>query len=336
MLLTYDSFNNPGTFRMIATNRLGYDTAEGSFIVVSPTAYTYDTVDTGGRIYHLAADHETGTLYGVRLDVGATAEQGTLVRFRANGGNWTADSPAITAVDNVGVLLDGSVIVNTAPGGLTILDRDTMDSTFDLDLGCTGSHFRSANMPVTLDGRVWLSQARINGPDCLGSPLWGELGSFDPATRTFQLFATPNEPWFVGRFANGPSFLMSRNGERLVMHQESNQNFPPMVYLDASQSALAPTPQDQLGWFRFASASDDGGRMLLDHDRLLNDEFETIGRVAIRLLPFTDSALVAASVLSPDGTRAYVLTHPLSFLAQSPTPAAPLPRVWVRHEWRRR
>ena len=328
MLLTYDSFNNPGTFRMIATNRLGYDTAEGSFVVVSPTAYTYDTVASGGAIAHLAIDHETGTLYGVRL--GDTPQEGSLVRFRSSGGNWTADSPSISAVGNVGVLNDGNVIVNTLPGGLTILDRDTLTSTFNLNLSCTGLHGKSQNMPVTLDGRVWLSRALIN-PGCAGSPRWGELGRFDPDTDAFQLFETPNEPWFVGRFANGPSFVMSRNGERLVMHQESNQNFPPMVYLDASESVLRPTPQDQPNWFQTATSSDDGGRMLFDHDRLVNEEFATVGRVAIPdyTLPFTVGAIPAASVLSPDGSRAYVLTYPVSFIGQSPTPAAPLPRVWV-------
>lgn len=328
VLLTYDSFSTPGTYRMLATSRLGYDTAEGSFVVVAPTAYTYDTVATGGAIAHLAVDHETGTLYGVRLE--DAPEEGSLVRFRSSGGNWTADSPSISAVGNVGVLNDGNVIVNTVPGGLTILDRDTMNSTFTLDLSCTGLHHKSPNMPVTLDGRVWLSRSLIN-PGCAGSPRWGELGRFDPQTEAFQLFETPNEPWFVGRFANGPSFVMSRNGERLVMHQESNQNFPPMVYLDASESVLRPTPQDQPNWFQTAASSDDGSRMLFDHDRLVNDEFATVGRVEIPeySLPFTDAAFRAASVLSPDGSRAYVLTYPVSFIGQETTPTSPLPRVWV-------
>ena len=328
VLLTYDSFNTPGMYRMLATSRLGYDTAEGSFLVVSPTAHTYDTVATGGAIAHLTIDHETGTLYGVRLD--DTPEEGSLVRFRSSSGNWTADSPSISAVGNVGVLNDGNVIVNTVPGGLTILDRDTMSAIFTLDLSCTGLHHKSLNMPVTLDGRVWLSRALIN-QDCAGSPRWGELGWFNPALQTFQLFETENEPWFVGRFANGPSFVMSRNGERLVMHQESNQNFPPMVYLDASESVLRPTPQDQPNWFQTATSSDDGSRMLFDNDRLVNEEFATVGRVEIPpySLPFTDGAFPAASVLSPDGSRAYVLTYPMSFLAQASTPAAPLPRVWV-------
>jgi hypothetical protein len=330
MLVSFASLS-VGAHVMSVGNALGIATATGSAIAVAPTTYAYDTVASGGYVVHLAVDHETGTLYGVRP--GATPAQGTLVRFRPNGGSWTADSPAISAVDNVGVLLDGNVIVNTAPGGLTILDRDTMNPTFSLDLGCTGFHFRSQNMPVTLDGRVWLSQARINGPDCGGSPLWGELGWFDPATQSFQLFETPQEPWFVGRFANGPSFVMSRNGERLVMHQESNQNFPTLVYLDASESVLRPVPGNEPDALQFftASASDDGSRILFEKDRLVNEQFTTIGRVSIPpyMLPFAEQAFRAAAVLSPDGSRAYVLTHPSFFVGEPTTPASPLPRVWV-------
>lgn len=334
LLVSFTSLS-AGEHVVRVNNALGFATATRSTIAVTPTSYAYDTVDSDGRVIYLAVDHETDTLYGVRLGVHDTLDQGTLVRFRPSGGNWVADSPSIAAVDNVGVLLDGNVIVSTQPGGLTILDRDTMNPTFTLDLGCTGFHFRSENMPVTLDGRVWLSQARINGPDCSGSPLWGEVGFFDPASQIFQLFEAPNQPWFAGsRFANGPSFIMSRNGERLVMHQESNQNFPPLVYLDASESVLRPGPADgDIDRFNFqtASLSDDGSRILFEKDRLVNEQFAAIGRVSIPAYasPFVDPALPAAAVLSPDGSRAYVLTYPGSFLAQVPTPATPLPRVWV-------
>jgi hypothetical protein len=51
----------------------------------------------------------------VRLAVdAATTLEGSLARFRPNGANWMVDSPPIAAVDNVGVLLNGNVIVNTA------------------------------------------------------------------------------------------------------------------------------------------------------------------------------------------------------------------------------
>jgi len=327
LVASFDSLS-VGSHVVSVSNALQAATSTGSVLAVTPTPYAYDTVATGGSILHLAMDRETGTLYGVRR--GATAAQGTLVIFRSGGGGWTADAPPIPlqGVDNVGVLLDGDVIVTTGPGSVRVFDRNTFSARHVLDLGCTGSHFRSQNLPVTLDGRAWLSQARIN-PGCAGQPLWGELGWYDKTLGTFQLFDPAVS--FPGRFANGPSFIMSRNGERLIMHLESNQTSPPMVYLDMTEGVLHTTPQDQAAWFQFASTSDDGSRMLFDHDRLLNDQFETVGRVSIPpySLPFIDPALAAASVLSPDGSRAYVLTYPSSFLGQPTTPASPLPRVWV-------
>lgn len=327
LLASFDSLS-VGSHVVSVGNPLGIATSTRSVTAVTPDPYTYATVATGGSIQHLAIDHETGTLYGVRR--GATAQDGTLVRFRAGGGNWTADTPPIpvAAVDNVGVLLNGDVLVTTQPGSVKLLPRDLFNTALAVDIGCTGSHFRSQNLPVTLDGRAWLGQGRIN-PGCAGSPLWGELGWYDPARESFQLFdPTVTSP---GRFANGPSFIMSRNGERLIMHLESNQTSPPMVYLDTTEGVLHTTPQDQDAWFQYASTSDDASRMLFDHDRLLNDRFETVGRVSIPpySLPFADPALAAASVLSPDGSRAYVLTFPSSFLGQPTTPASPLPRVWV-------
>ena len=128
---------------------------------------------------------------------------------------------------------------------------------------------------------------------------------------------------------------MSRNGERLLMHQEANQALPFMVYLDASDSVLRPAPNDgNIDRFNFASASasDDGSRILLDARWVVDEQFAPVGTVSIPpySLPFTDPALPLAAVLSPDGSRAYVLTNPGSYLGQSPPPASPLlPRVWV-------
>jgi hypothetical protein len=327
LVASFDSLS-VGTHVVSVNNALGATTSTSSVLAVTPTPYAYDTVATGGSILQLAMDHETNTLYGVRR--GATTAQGTLVIFRPGGGGWTAEAPPIpiAGVDNVGVLLDGEVIVTTVPGSVRTFDRNTFSPRQTLDIGCSASHFRSQNLPVTLDGRAWLGQGRIN-PGCAGQPLWGELGWYDQTLGTYQLFDPTVS--FPGRFANGPSFIMSRNGERLIMHLEGNQATPPMAYLDTTEGVLHTTPMDQGAWFQFASTSDDGSRVLFDHDRLLNDQFETVGRVSIPQysLPFTDPALPIASVLSPDGSRAYVLTFPSSFRGQPTTPAAPLPRVWV-------
>jgi hypothetical protein len=333
LLVSFDSLD-PGEHLVRLSNALDFSTATRSVVAVTPTPYAYSSVASGGRVTSLAVDPETDTLYGVHFGIGAALDQGTLVRFRPSGGNWLVDSPSIAAVDNVGVLLDGSVIVSTRPGTLVILDRDTLNATFSIDLLCTGVPIRRGSIPVTLDGRVWLSQQQSSSCSGAGLPEFNRLGWFDPSTQAFQLFDQPPEQWFVQLFRFGPSFIMSRNGERLIMDQDSNQSFPPWIYLDASESVLRPVPPpSNLDEFAFetASASDDGSRILLDARFVKNDQFETIGAVSIppHTLPFADTALPAAAVLSPDGSRAYVLTYPSSFHAQPTTPALPLPRVWV-------
>jgi hypothetical protein len=333
LLVSFNSLS-AGTHTVGVNNALGFNTATRNAIAVTPTPYAYSATPSGGRVTQLAVDYESDTLYGVRLGFAATLDQGTLVRFRPSGGNWAVDSAAIAAVDNVGVLSDGNVIVSTRPGTLRILDRDTLNPTFSLDLGCTGVPDSRGGMPVTVDGRVWLGQQQSSACDASHFPQFMRLGTFDPSTQEFQLFDQAPQSWFVQLFTTGPSFILSRNGERLIIDQESNQNFPAWIYLDATESVLRPVPVlDNLDDYRFesASASDDGSRILIDARFVKNGLGETIGAVSIPpyTLPFTDPALPAAAVLSTDGSRAYVLTYPSSFLAQPTTPASPLPRVWV-------
>ena len=124
-------------------------------------------------------------------------------------------------------------------------------------------------------------------------------------------------------YTDGPSFVMSRNGERLLMHQEANQALPFMVYLDASDSVLRPAPNDgNIDRFNFASASasDDGSRILLDARWVVDEQFAPVGTVSIPpySLPFTDPALPWPAVLSPDWFACVRADEPGSFLGRRP------------------
>jgi hypothetical protein len=106
------------------------------------------------------------------------------------------------------------------------------------------------------------------------------------------------------------------------------------VSLDASESVLRPQPFDgNIDRFNFgtASSSYDGSRILLDARNVVDDQFAVVGSISIPRysMPFTDPAQPSASVMSPDGSRAYVLTNPSSYLGQPPPPSPLLPRVWV-------
>lgn len=316
---------NVGTHMISVSNALNIATQTRDSVAITPAAHSYATVATGGgRISALTMDHERDTLYAVRR--GATAADGRLLRFRSGGSGWTVDSPALTAVDNVGVLNDGNVIVNTLPGGLSILDADTMNETFSLDLTCTGFHGSSASIPVTIDGRAWLSVS--NNVNCTGAPLWANLGWFDSAARTFQLFPIVSSPLLRPPFPSGPDFVMSRDGERLVLHTQENAPYAPLAYMDVTESVLRPLSPGTWRWMISAVSSDDGHRLMYDNNRVVDETFDTVGRIFIP--DYTSPASLPyplAGVLSPDGSRAYVLTYRYSDIGQ-PSSVNP-PRVYV-------
>jgi hypothetical protein len=330
MLLTFSGLS-AGSHTVSVSNALGVTTATSDVLVVTPTAHAYSTVATGQTIQALIIDHQREILYAVHqnsVDNGSNASltDGRVLRIRSGAGDtWSVDTPSIVGVDNVGVQHDGDLVVKTSPGTLQVLDGDDLTQKFSVDLGCTALDYLSfGGIPVTLDGQAWIATATIN-PGCAGSPRWGTPGLFDPSSQTFNATAFQNDPILGGRWENGPDFLMARNGERLVLnpHQSSES----LSYFDVSDSASTQT-NTQFVWNVQASSSDDGQRMVLDFDRVLDGQFKVVGRITIPDYSApVDSATLLSAVVSPDGTRAYVLTARTTELSHPPT--ANRPRVFV-------
>jgi hypothetical protein len=203
---------------------------------------------------------------------------------------------------------DGNVIVGSRPRTLSILDGGTLNEAFSLQLpSCLGSHIRSSNMPVTLDGRVWLS---IDVSTFCGSSV-GRLGWFDPDTRAFTLFPVEQHPLLSSdSFRNGPNFVMPGNGDRLVLDTDADSRYAPQVYFDVTDPVFQYTTPGTSRWFLGASSSNDGRRAMWDSNRVVDEQFRTVGRI---FLPDYTApaaqAYVMAGVLSPEGARAYVLSY---------------------------
>jgi hypothetical protein len=331
LLLAFDALS-PGSHEISVSNALSKSTSKRSVVAVTSSPQSYATVPTGEQIHVLAMDHEREILYGVRRNgwvMGGGPADGRLFRFHSGTLGWAKDSPIpeIEAVEDVGVLHSGDVVITTAPGTLRVLDRDSLTEKSSRDLKCNGMHLvlSSAGMPVTLDGRVWLANSDNVG--CAGSPVWGHPGSYDPVAHVFERYVFASDPLLMPPVPNGPDFVMSRNGERLIMRQNTTSHTGP-AYMDVSDSIFRPTTRNTPEWGISASSSDDGTRVLLDAFLLWNEHFETIGQVVIPDYEPGITAVRVASVISPDGTRAYVLTYrdnEISF--PPPTPARP--RVWV-------
>jgi hypothetical protein len=128
-----------------------------------------------------------------------------------------------------------------------------------------------------------------------------------------------------------PWFAMSRNGERVFVSQSQAQGFsgrPPIVF-NAADYALSWIPMfddDNERNLLNASLSDDGSRLVTSSGRIRDGNFAPIGYVS----PEPDNYVGLASVVSPDGRRAYQLAYEAGDILD-PLRVTPLytPRVYV-------
>jgi hypothetical protein len=121
---------------------------------------------------------------------------------------------------------------------------------------------------------------------------------------------------------------MSRNGARIVGLQWTN---PPVAfetyslfYLDTSDSVLHYRPDPQFTYPQIM-LSDDGQRVLSGYKKVLDGQLQDFGDIVLPPSASAYDPLVA--VISPDGTRVYVLTYEQSDF-NNPTPAHD-PRIYV-------
>jgi hypothetical protein len=299
-------------------NALGIAMPTRDLVAVSTTAHPYAVVTSGGRIDELIVDNEFDVVYGTNRGAGA------LERFTAGAAGWNTDALAVPGLKTIGLLQDGSPVLSVFPGTVRILDRTTLVDQRSVDLTCTGlDNLSDGGLPVTLDGRLWLATSTFSICGQATPITYGVLGSLDPVSLQFQVEPIPNDPLlFMPYFFDGPDFVMSRNGERLVMPQNPVGTWADSVLRASSKGVLQGVN------FARGTISDDGNRLLVNVDRLLDASFTTIGRVVIPdySLP-ASTAFAAAAVVSPDGNRAYVLTYRSNDLNQPSTPY--LPRVYV-------
>jgi hypothetical protein len=313
----------PGQHAIAVGNALNRAMPGATIVAVDPVPYAYAAVPSGGKINVLTVDHERGVLYGV------DRAAGVLRRFQYGSATWSVDAAPVTGAISVGVLRDGRPVVTAASGRVHFLDRDTLASNLAVDLICHARTEAPGGLPVTLDGRLWLGTS--NNLNCAGSPLWGRLGFLDPVSQAFVTQAIPGNSALTVQYADGPDLVASRNGERLIINQHLGAPFPGLAYLDASESIVRPTPPDTQRWLLSASASDSGQRVLIDALRVIDEQFGLVGRIElpsyVAPMAFSTVPSRAASIISPDGNRTYVLTYRDTDFNQ-PTPIN-LPRVYV-------
>ena len=130
----------------------------------------------------------------------------------------------------------------------------------------------------------------------------------------------------VSVFHGGTYSSGSRDGERLVVCLADALDPPPDMLLRAtSTGAFRAVPAPTSDSCEPLSQSDDGARVLLRGDFGASVHDAELRRLGWLRAPQGGDRFIGGAVLSPDGTRAYVLTYEEG----SPHPLAPRARVWV-------
>lgn len=306
-----------GSHTVSVSNALGIATATGRVLASAAPSYSYAAIATGGLIRSIAYDPERDALYAANYD----AE--TIMSFRhtsASGSleeSWTTASVPLVKAFDVGLTQDGVTLLATssaiagdfATGSIQALDPASLAARQSLSVSFGFTPVDPAmgfGIPTTNDARSWLGVA---ADGTLGSPAY-----ITPQSLTPVAFSVP--AGIIAHFYNGPAFAVSRDGERLFMVTDYGESpASAVLYLNAADSVLTANPAGLTSVTRF-SMSDAADRVLFDNVILRDNGFNLIGYATV-----PDSSYTAQrGLVTPDGSRVYVLAYPSNAGAAGVTP----------------
>jgi hypothetical protein len=226
-------------------------------------------------------------------------------RLRFNGTSWVRDNLAFGSIYEIGLSLDGNTLVVAEQDKLHLVDTTsfTIRETFPTPGPVAYTAKDGHPLPIGNDGKVWL-------PISPAGTYNNFLYSFDLRTHGFtqetvRAAGLPVRTQFPG----GPWFDISRDGERMtmiqttvttpsmsVLHRDSTvgtwHNHPAILANDYSENS-------------YGGLGDTGERFLFEGKAVYDRAFNLVGE----LQPETGWQAMAAA-LSPDGSKAYLLTLP--------------------------
>jgi hypothetical protein len=318
---------NVGDYTVSIANALGMNAGSAALHVIAPQTYTYTAIPTSGLKRSISLDPQRESAYVVN-PVNQTIE-----RFRFSGSAWNKDQQSIGNILDAGMGPDGSeLIVTSTPGAVRLLDPSTLATQFSLAVpeGLVGGYgvYWSQGISTSNNGRSWLGVGQNSA--------WGELKYFDHRTRSMMTRPTQNESF---NFYN-PWTAMSRNGERMLVSADVGLSpASALLYSDAIDSVLHRNLADSVYYNTvvrpssvFMAMSDDGSRVLFDSSEVRDASFNLVGYANLPVPAPTPGASYKrayASVISPDGTRVYILAYDSGVLSQYPQPTSIKPTVYV-------
>jgi hypothetical protein len=263
----------------------------------------------------------------------ASPADGSVVWYAFSGESWTETKRILPDLADIGLAFRmgltpsaRTLLAVTSSGNLSIIDLDTLAAWNEYTVPEPGGFLAatpSAGIPVTNDGRAWF---------VMGPPEAPRLVSFDLASRLFV--SEPPETLTRETYSS-----LSRDGERLLLSQPGSLDpSKPILSLDVVDGEFREAPIAER--FYTASQSDDGGRVILDGTSVYDRSFGLVGSTYVPDPYRTREVGGFGAVLSPDGSRAYVLAYAPSLTmparlyvfdtSQVPPPGEPLRKIGER------
>ncbi len=290
--------NAVGRHTVSMTNILNGPTSSAALTVLPPSTRTATTsITVGTPVSGLVQHPVTGSIYLI------SQSWGRVYRLREAGGQWLTDTLTMPYLSDIGLSLDGThLVVTDTRGTLVLIDNESFTEAARYVPSAptvTQPHPGPAVLSITLDGKVWL-------------PGRGRPAYFDLNTR---------------QYGYGPALAAliydvdvhqatPRDGSRSVFTDYRNPLGATRIHMDTADGEWRVVSGLE---FAGAMSFDDTGSRMIANGAVFNREFQMLGRL---VLP-ESGRVQAATSLSPDGRRAYVLAR------STATPAPPTPRVYV-------
>lgn len=296
-----------GEVRFSLTNALAAPTGNPVLRVVPQGTFGNAVIPNVGGKSNLVFDAQRQALYSVNRSTHS------LLRFSWNGTSWNAASAPLENGDGVALSPDGASLVTIAgPRSIVLFDPLTLAKQASYETFAVGTNISGlSRLAMTNSGRAYFRGAT-------GHP---GVAYFDLVTREFGATPSSGANNFYG---GGPWFSVSGDGSRLYVTQTTGVSPPvPMLYLDSGAAQFRENPANLIGWYEEAQSlrGERFAEGTYNHYTVRDRDFAIIGTMA----PPDAQYLGRTLVLSPDGSRAYVM----AYNQEAFQGGAQLPRVYV-------
>ncbi|GAB2843607.1 hypothetical protein GCM10027277_08950 [Pseudoduganella ginsengisoli] len=291
-----------GNTTISLTNSLGSDSGSVTLKVVAQPAQVYAAATTQGAKGGIVFDAERQAVYTANKTLGA------VMRFKKSGANWDASSASVPRAEGVALSPDGKTLLVTAASGQVVLfDPDTLTQQGSYKAGYIDGYELNSlpNLVMRNDGKALFNgYSGVEG----GS---GSMPYFDLVTRKFGNIG--------GSYAFGWAIASGDGSHINIVQSASYTPAPPMVTLDSNDTVAKPSSVGLSFWYE-AAQSLRGERFVEGTYTVWDRDFNIIGKIS---LP-EDGYYGRTPVLSPDGSRAYIMAYPSRYSG-----TATKPRVYV-------